>query len=181
VWPQALLVVPLDGGDPVVLSPYAYRGLSHPAWSPDGRSIAAFCYEVNYRPEPRTIEIFDAATGERIDGTAAGGFPVVWSPDGTRLAWPRWNGDDDGKVMVDTLPLSDGGAVAVLPGPGTQSVAGWTPDGALLVLKRNAATASGSSDQAWWPDPDLWRVEADGSHPVLLARGVTAAALQTTP
>ncbi len=174
---QALLVVPLDGGDPVVLTPYEYRGLSHPAWSPDGRSIAALCWEVPYCPEPQTIEIFDAATGERIDGTTAGGYPVAWSPDGTRLAWSREAAD--GNVMVDTLPLSDGGATAVLPGPGWQDLAGWTPDGALLVLKPNASTASGSSDQAW--RPDLWQVEADGSHPVLLARGVTAAALQPTP
>ena len=119
--------------------------------------------------------IFDATTGQRIDGTAAGGFPVVWSPDGTRLAWMRVDpngGGDGGKVVVDTLPLSDGGAVAVLPGPGgAQHMAGWTPDGALLVL-------AGSSDPAL---PGLWRVEADGSHPVLLAHGVTAAALQPTP
>lgn len=160
-----LLVVPLDGGDPVVLTPDTFY-LQYQAWSPDGRSIAAYCSEDC--PEQFSIAIFDATTGERIDGTAAGGFPVVWSPDGTRLAWMR---SDDGKVMVDTLPLSDGGAVAVLPEPGAQHVEGWTPDGALLVT-------TGSSDPA---SPDLWRVEADGSHPVLLAHGVTAAALQPTP
>ena len=162
-----LLVVPLDGGDPVELTPYAFRGLDYPAWSPDGRSIAAFCHDVPDCPEPQSIHVFDAATGHHIDGTVAGGFPVAWSPDGTRLAWVRMdpNGGDDGKVMVDTLPLSDGGAAAVLPGPGAQHLAGWTPDGALLVL-------------TW---PGLWRIEADGSRPVLLARNFSDAALQPTP
>jgi hypothetical protein len=90
------------------------------------------------------------------------------------------NGGDDMMVMVDTLPLSDGGAAAVLTGPGAQYLAGWTPDGALLVLMPNASSASGSSDSAWrWRD--RWRVEADGSRPVLLAHGVTAATLQPTP
>ncbi len=77
--------------------------------------------------------------------------------------------------MVSGLPLSAGRAVDVMPG-GYGS--GWTPGGALLVLKWKASSASGSSDAA---GPDLWRVEADGSRPVLLARNFSDAALQPTP
>jgi hypothetical protein len=84
-----------------------------------------------------------------------------------------WDGAEG--VIVSSLPLSAGRAVDVMPGGFRAS---WTPDGALLIMKPNASSASDSSDPV---RPDLWRVEADGSHPVLLAHDVTDAAVQPTP
>ena len=167
-----LLVVPAEGGEPMTL-PQRVSGWGSTAWSPDGRSIATTKQCLISLPNcvaPTGIALIDAATGTLVDALPADGLLLEWSPDGNLLKWDGAEG-----VMVSGLPLSAGRAVDVMPG-GYGS--GWTPDGALLVLKWKASSASGSSD----PDaPDLWRVEADGSHPVLLARGVTAAALQPTP
>lgn len=168
-----LLEVPVEGGEPVTLSEPVSVGGSGTAWSPDGRLIAVTnqcLISLANCVAPNGIGLIDAATGTLVDATPADGSRPEWSPDGHRLKW-----DDPRGVMVSSLPLSAGRAVDVMPGGYRSS---WTPDGALLVLKWNASSATDSSDPAL---PDLWRVEADGSHPVLLAHGVTAAAMQPTP
>jgi Tol biopolymer transport system component len=168
-----LMTVSTEGGEPVTLSQPRSGSGSMTAWSPDGQLIAATNLCLISLPNcvaPTDIALIDAGTGTLVDSIPAYGIGLEWSPDGKRLMWDGAEG-----VIVSSLPLSAGRAVDVMTGGFRAS---WTPDGALLIMKPNASSASDSSDPV---RPDLWRVEADGSHPVLIAHDVTDAAVQPTP
>jgi Tol biopolymer transport system component len=73
----------LDGSESRVLA--RGLGLSRPAWSPDGRTIA-FCHGGLF--EPRRVSLVDVPTGSARDlpATEKGGVQSLeWMPDGARL------------------------------------------------------------------------------------------------
>jgi Tol biopolymer transport system component len=71
-----------------------------PSWSPAGDRIAFFdsvrqsCFSI--RPDGREKSLLFSATRGFLGagGAAPLFFPVVWSPDGSRLLWHEWNDAD---------------------------------------------------------------------------------------
>jgi Tol biopolymer transport system component len=95
-------------------------------WLPDGRHFLAGGIEKGH--EPRTY-VFDSEGGAARPLTPEGYRGVLVSQDGKRVAL---RGPKGGTFVAST----DGGEPKEVPGiEATTSVAGWSPDGRLLVRK----------------------------------------------
>ena len=176
-----LMVAPSDGSAPAHALPEAptnaYGSL---AWSPDGASIAVItipCATKTHSlgPCPRNVEVLDATTGRRIDGIdGVGQGRLLWSPDGTRLVW---QGPDKAgtltTVFVGTLPLAQNGVDRFLPIAVNRWPIAWTPDGSALLVAQDP-----NPEWQGWTGPNLWRINADGSNPVLLVENASDGELQ---
>ncbi len=90
-------------------------------WSPDGEHLAF----VTFQEPPATgrmpnLWIIDAQTGNEI--YVGAGVDPVWSPDGSRLAFSRTEGEAQGVAVAD----ADSGEILDLGLPtGIRSVTGW--------------------------------------------------------
>lgn len=123
-------------------------------WSPDSQTLAA--------GEDGAITLYgrDLSVQKSLapaDGTD--GTPLVWSPDGTRLAW----GDAEGWWVVD---VESGRRTNVSPvelGGGSLATAVWSPDGTELAFPVDSQT---------WGVHGIAVAKADGSGAHLLASGV---------
>jgi Tol biopolymer transport system component/imidazolonepropionase-like amidohydrolase len=83
----ALLVVPLDGGDPSRIIPVANRSLSYAAWSPDGKLIAFV--------EDGRLSVAPVNEKGEITGPARRLGPDL-------ADWPSWSGDSKTIVYLST-------------------------------------------------------------------------------
>jgi Tol biopolymer transport system component len=167
----------IDGPGMYVLAPdgTGVRKLASPwgmySWSPDGSKLAV--------ASGSTLRIV-AVDGSGVTEIAAGAGATLpaWSPDGTRIAFGRSGGT--WVVRAD----GRGGATLVDPaGP----VAGWTPDGRLVVI---TTPESGWSEVVVHEKDGARRVIAtdasaavppapspDGRMVAYLARAITVAAV----
>jgi hypothetical protein len=90
-------------------------------WSPDGEHLAF----VTFQEPPATgrmpnLWIIDAQTGDEV--YVGAGVDPVWSPDGSRLAFSRTEGDTQGVAVAD----ANSGEILDLDLPtGVRSVTGW--------------------------------------------------------
>ncbi|HEX8189628.1 MAG TPA: LpqB family beta-propeller domain-containing protein [Pyrinomonadaceae bacterium] len=130
---------------------------SAPVWSPQGDKIAF----VSDRRGAFEIFLMNADGSNqrplRADGPVVG-FDFVWSPDGTRLAYPA-----DGDIYVVEVVAPGGGDSTAAPSniSAVSKPAGsldlepsWAPGGGRLVI-RNATNCPGCSD--------LYTLNADGT------------------
>lgn len=176
----SLLVVPVDGDDPVSLGTptgdpmRAGYQLMGPRWSPDGRYIAVAAMPTGDANEPRLV-VVETSTG-RLVGQASDGSPwFAWSPDGESIAYGQISAPPDlsQRVVVARLPLGSGDTSFAFPDDGRTDAfgrdGGWMPDGRLWAMR-----ARGSS----WDTFDLWAANADGTNAELVLRDVTAAAFR---
>ena len=153
-------------GDPVAISPPppTQRSLRYAdmAVSPDGRWIA--CVRERHEGEgiPTNELVILAADGSRDPSVVGAGTDFCssprWSPDGSRLAWLRWDMPwmpwDETELVVCPVEQGEGGAPERIAG-GTgkrESVLqpAWSPDGTLHFL---------SDRTGWW---NLFRTGATG-------------------
>lgn len=147
---------------------------AEPVPSPDGRWLAF----VSDRDGWDHLYLVPTAGGAAIQVTR-GPFEVgglAWSPDGRRLALDANAGDHPGRrqlmiVEPGTDPAS-AGLVAITTGPGTNTLATWSPDGRRLLYQHTDPSSPA----------DLYAVEATaGAKPRRLTEslpaGIDAAAL----
>lgn len=130
----------------------------YPAWSPDGARVAFW----STRDGEWEVWAMNA------DGTGVTrltnsprllyAVPIVWSPDGRKMAFQTGYGDEiyvlkaDGSSLVDVTnnPAADGGPV-------------WSPDGSKIAFWTNR---DGNSE--------IYVINADGSNPVNLTNNPAA-------
>jgi Tol biopolymer transport system component len=155
-----LLMVSVDGGDPVHLAANAEIGESGGAtWSPDG-SKAAYVSADGGR---REIWIVKADGSEAVALTsgasaATGEATVRWSPDGVHIAFVS---DAGGQKKVWIVPAAGGEPRPVSTTPGEDLHMAWSPDSKQLAISSGTSQAS-----------DIW---------VMAAAGGTARRLVASP
>ena len=132
------------------------------AWSPDGRQLlfsedsagsAGLMVTDGSGSEPRPL----------CEGPCDGFDGVVFSPDGTRLAFVRY-GSEEMTSVIATMDLATG-RISELdstrvsdPEDGVNDAPRWSPDGAGLVFARQGIIVPGEESQVL-----LFVVGADGS------------------
>ena len=155
-----LYVVDADGGNLRRLTGRSNRsfGSDSPAWSPDGRRIAFV--RAGSLDAPSEIYVIGVdGTGLRRVTTSPrdpgnqGDFPVVWSPDGQRIAFVRNSNVRGPDIYVVRI---DGGGLRRLTRSGDASEPAWSPDGRQIVFTRTVAAG-------WYDQADLYVSDADGS------------------
>jgi TolB protein len=145
------------------------RHALHPAWSPDGRSLA-WCSTDDFGSGEWTIEVHDVRSGRTVVLEGVDGFLPEWSPVGRRLAVQRMGGRAPGYGSIWTLEVDGSGARNVTCVFSSDDFAAihpaWSPDGARIVF----ATAGKSRARAGvlHETDDLWTVGADGTAPMRL-------------
>jgi Tol biopolymer transport system component len=159
-WRSHLYLVPLDGSPPRQLASAAGTGnfFIYQSWSPDASSIAV---------AHSGIAVIDVSSGAlrqlTKDPTDASDEQPVWSNDGTRIAFARFNGAQRGLWVMD----ANGGNLKRLTtatDDGGDRLPVWSPDGSSLLFTR------GPFDQFG----DLWQVPSGGGTPELLVPNAIA-------
>ncbi len=161
-----IVSVPLEGGDPEVVSPVG----TSPAVSPDGRELAylttptgdqcdrdALVLEVRQGSDTRRVEL---PSGGDIPGRPTPiTAPIVWSPDQSSIALNMLYGDLEGwdTVVVD---VHYGGGQAVYAwGEGSGGSAVAFVDDTMLLVDASIAQGPGGID-AWIGQADTDVTEA---------------------
>ena len=127
----------------------------HPAWSPDGRSLA-FSTEEIYNPYSRTgtsvlraVDLESGAVRPITEPETFDGAQPVWSPSGSRIAfWSNTNGQRD----LYTVAASGGAPVPLLVDVDLDWCPAWSHDGRYVIF---ASDRGGSMN--------LWRIGVDES------------------
>ena len=139
-------------------------GDDEPHYSADGTKIAfirALGPFVGGVPSICGLWIGDLATREVEQITANEGcdreFVPRWSPDGTQIAYTRWNGSDGTAIFVID---AEGGAEAQLTDwELVASYADWSPDGQWIVFSTQPFLLNNDDG----PISNLYRMRPDGS------------------
>ena len=133
-----LYVADLPGGTPRRLDP-SEVGQYHPAWSPDGKSVAYVTWADAAGGQIMKVAVEGGARPVQLTRTAALYYNLAWSPSGTRIVATRGAARDlkeaqgffGGPLGADFVWVSAAGAAgdAVLIAPtGTRDVAHFTSD-----------------------------------------------------
>ncbi len=123
---------------------------THPALSPDGRSIAYVTFRTRYEILGQEVTADGRPVGAAepmVPGVAGRKVPLGFSPDGRRLAFGTFRpGVGPSFWVADT---ESGATRLVVERPGTQWTRGFFPDGRLGYMVREAS--------GW----SLWSVDVD--------------------
>ena len=143
---ERILVRELAGGAERVISPKSWQHCSGPAWSPDGKLIAAACrWEAG-----NALFLLPAAGGEPMPVyDRKGACEPHWSPDGKRLVYETETNictiDPDGKKNRTVTYFG-----------GVQRYGRFSPDGKSIVY------CQGASERGPW---ELFIIPAQGGTP----------------
>jgi Tol biopolymer transport system component len=153
-----------DGTDAHELFPNREGRQGVAAWSPDGsqllfsednRGSAGLMLTDGSGSEPQPL----------CDGPCSGFDGVVFSPDGSRLAFVRY-GSEEGASVIATMDLATGVVTELEstritdPEQGGNDAPRWSPDGTMLVFARQGITVPGEAEGR----TVLLVVDADGSN-----------------
>lgn len=149
--PAAALAPP----DTVVATPER-APLSHVAFSPDGRRVAASALDGR-------VHVWDAATGEEVlelDGHRREAYAVAFSPDGTRIATAGYDGSvriwDAGSGQLDRALAAEPWPMDVAFSPAGDEILVPEVDGEVLVH----SLAGGAADTVFAPEGRAGAVSA---------------------
>jgi len=128
---KAIYIVDVEGGPPRLVTDaveYPYE----PTFSPDGSQIAYFAGSGDHGNGLRVMNA-DGSDVRELTGADYGHIDeLVWSPDGSRLAFSLQNGGGLFIVGVDGSGLTE-----LIPGGENPA---WSPDGSRISFQRRAGT-----------------------------------------
>jgi Tol biopolymer transport system component len=187
-----VVVVGLDGADPVNLTADEDGLALEPSWSPDGQRLV---YASHAEPGVLTTMGRDGTDKQPI--VLSGSFDVAlsprWSPDGERILFWGITADTDDRGLF-TVEVDGGGVTPVAvesehPDVGQVNPGDWSPDGAAVVFSATLQAGEGSAimvvpatggigqpivadglrnDEPFWsPDGTLIAYWVDGENPVI--------------
>jgi Tol biopolymer transport system component len=113
--------------------PFRDRG---PKFAPDGERLA-FYSNRSGRYEIWSVRLDGSGLTQMTKGAGRGPWFPIWSPDGTRIAFP----DGSNSYLFRPGPTLAEGKIELLPlpaGGGWMQVYGWSPDGRGLVGQRQS-------------------------------------------
>ncbi|HXV74825.1 MAG TPA: LpqB family beta-propeller domain-containing protein [Candidatus Polarisedimenticolaceae bacterium] len=126
------------GGPPAPATGAAEPGSdTHPAWSPDGATVAYISNRGGVRAgKPINFEVYrvalDGSADRRLTSNQEFEADVAWSPDGSEIVFKSYRDGNDEVYAMD----ADGGAQRNLTrSPAADGGASWSPDGSLLVFQ----------------------------------------------
>src|ERR1017187_4130609 len=117
-------------GQPAVWPGMPGLSAGHVAFSPDGHEAAYVTY-----PEMNLWKM-KADGSERRQLTFKAAMPQ-WSPDGRRIAFMGWDGDENRPTKIRIIPAEGGPPEQPVTWPGWQGIPNWTPDGTSLIFGEN--------------------------------------------
>ena len=117
-------------GQPIVWPGMPGLSAGHVAFSPDGHEAAYVTY-----PEMNLWKM-KADGSERRQLTFKAAMPQ-WSPDGRRIAFMGWDGDENRPTKIRIIPAEGGPPEQPVTWPGWQGIPNWTPDGTSLIFGEN--------------------------------------------
>jgi Tol biopolymer transport system component len=109
--------------------PQATSGFGAPAWSPDGREIAASIEGALYR-----IDLESGVARQLTDGPGYD-YQPDWSPDGRFLAYSSYHDDT---VELRALELASGRSSSLVANGAVNVEPRWSPDGRRLAFVSTA-------------------------------------------
>jgi len=132
---SGIYVVQAEGGTPQLLHESATETVSAPTFSPDGEQIAYFD---GYGDSGNSIWVMNAdgsGARELVDLKALWPVSLVWSPDGSRLAFSGWadvRSRHDVVAVVWVVGADGSGLTRVIPQGKRPS---WSPDGSHMAYR----------------------------------------------
>ena len=139
-----------------------------PAWSPDGQYLALVLYDIDrrrglLRPQ-RLLYILEANEAPIAAGTEIGmtSTPATWSPDSTRLAYARSEGE---RTSIYTVGPDGSGLREIWRGLEPVYRLSWHPDGSEILVV---------SKWLWAISPDGDKTRVIGSHYPPVSLGTAA-------
>ena len=177
-------------------------GLSEPAISPDGNTIAFILSVPDYKADrsTRTLMLYDLRDSSTRPLTSArrGVASLAWSPDGKRLAFLSITGEGDKAAeQVFVLDMRGGDAAQLTHAANGVEQFTWRPDGGAMAYVtaddppnkkdiEHHLDAFVVGDQAYQekaaPTPNhIWLINADGSGDKRLTQGTWSLPTATPP
>ncbi len=150
-----LLAAPLaaqdDGLRPVTHEDvWLMQRLGSPVVSPDGELAVVSVMEPSYEEDGDVTDLWlitidGIKAPRRLTATPGGESGVVWSPDGSQIAFSAKRGtDDDAQAQIHVLPMDGPGeAVAITDLSTGASNPQWSPDGTRIAFESSV-----------WPDAE---------------------------
>ncbi|WP_432515437.1 TolB family protein [Kineococcus sp. SYSU DK001] len=124
------------------------------------------------------LDAVDTATGRRWRIAEGAPYDVSWSPDGSRIAWISYGGDDLGRVHV---AAADGSQRRDLDADGDSRALAWGPDGTLAWFHRPDWAPTDCTTDDRLLRPDLVLEAPDGTRRALGTVAPTAGDLTFSP
>lgn len=144
--PEGVLLVQKESQSPTTFGISADGGVRrygqglHYVTSPDGRSVAVVKRDGSNQPSGVGIvtadgrEVFEAQTPQASHGADPIFFPtLLWSPDGSRLAYTLSDGANTERSWVYTVNADGSGRRRITATADSYYVIGWTGDGQILA------------------------------------------------
>jgi Tol biopolymer transport system component len=143
-------------GDPAIPPEFA----SHPAWSPDGRSIAFVGKDDDGNVDVHIVQV-DGRGRQRLTSDPAVDGRPAWSPDGWKIAFTRRGPRETFQIYVMN---ADGSGQRRLTRNGWVhfSVA-WSPDGQKMLFERPSLRRGELPKPACYCAEEIWIMNSDGS------------------
>lgn len=169
-WPSQLVLIDLDGGEPMTLAHTSDQFVLSADWSPDGQMLvfSADFETIGQTPGLYLVALDDPTTVMPLLLENGRFIEPAWSPDGLQIALAA-DGAFEGGFNIFLLDVEDGELHPVTRMAGQEREPVWSPDGVYLAFVADAVDGSGQKvtilhrDQFGNPEPTFLQLNHSGS------------------